>query len=156
MPKRSFYRTPFWNQRVHGSQTVTISARRLFYPDFSLMQEKLCQKRSLLVISEIVGLFGKRLAADHMYSLHNWDKFMQQVQTPLSRNIQKMFDSFFDFKNLHEIQRFSKNKISSIAILNILEVTDSEKCGYLNARTLVFWNTLPESISSRVANTDKI
>ena len=36
---------------------------------------------------------------------------------------------------------------------NISEVIDSEKCGYLNARKLLFQNTLPESTWSRVLNT---
>ena len=37
--------------------------------------------------------------------------------------------------------------------LNISEVSDSEKCGYLNAPKLLFQNTLRESTSSRVLNT---
>ena len=37
--------------------------------------------------------------------------------------------------------------------LNIFEVIDSEKCGYLNARKLLFQNTLRESTSSWVLNT---
>ena len=34
--------------------------------------------------------------------------------------------------------------------LNLLEVTDSEKCGYLNARKVLFSDTLPEFQSQRV------
>ena len=37
--------------------------------------------------------------------------------------------------------------------LNISEVTDSEKFGYLNARKLLFQNTLRGSTCSRVLNT---
>ena len=37
--------------------------------------------------------------------------------------------------------------------LNISEVTDSEKYGYLNGPKLVFQNTLRESTCSRVLNT---
>ena len=37
--------------------------------------------------------------------------------------------------------------------LNIWEVIDSEKCGYLNAQKLLFQNTLPESTCSQVLNT---
>ena len=37
--------------------------------------------------------------------------------------------------------------------LNISEVSDSEKCGYLNARKLLFQNTLRESTYPRVLNT---
>ena len=37
--------------------------------------------------------------------------------------------------------------------LNISEVIDSEKYGYLNAQKLLFQNTLRESTSSRILNT---
>ena len=37
--------------------------------------------------------------------------------------------------------------------LNILEVSDNENCGYLNARKLLFQNTLQESTCSQVLNT---
>ena len=37
--------------------------------------------------------------------------------------------------------------------LNIFEVIDSEKCGYLNVRKLPFQNTLRESTCTRVLNT---
>ena len=40
--------------------------------------------------------------------------------------------------------------------LNISEVIDSEKCGYLNARKLLFQNTLRGSTCSRVENVDVI
>ena len=36
--------------------------------------------------------------------------------------------------------------------LKIWQVTDSEKCGYLNARKLLFQNNLRESTCSRVLN----
>ena len=36
--------------------------------------------------------------------------------------------------------------------LNISEVTDSEKCGYLNARKILLQNILRESSCSRVLN----
>ena len=37
--------------------------------------------------------------------------------------------------------------------LNISEVSDSEKCGYLNSQNVLFQNTLRESTCSRVLNT---
>ena len=40
--------------------------------------------------------------------------------------------------------------------LNILEVINSEKCDCLNARKLMFQNTLPESKCSRLPNTAEI
>ena len=38
---------------------------------------------------------------------------------------------------------------------NILGVIESKKWGYLNARKLPFYNTLQESLCSRVRNTDE-
>ena len=37
--------------------------------------------------------------------------------------------------------------------LNILEVSDSEKCGYMNARKPLFQNNIRESTCSRVLDT---
>ena len=42
------------------------------------------QKRCLIARSEVLGLFGNFLTADHMYSSYKWEKFQQHVQTPLS------------------------------------------------------------------------
>ena len=48
-----------------------------------------------LVRSEILGLFGNTLTG--MYSRHNWDKFLQQVEMPLSSNFKKCPQFFFEF-----------------------------------------------------------
>ena len=71
MPKSSCFRTTFGNQSVHGSQTLTRSARQHFYPKFPLIQDKLSEKTSLLVRSKILRLFGKTVTADYMYYRHN-------------------------------------------------------------------------------------
>ena len=44
-------------------------------------------------------------------------------------------------------------KKDQLLSLNISEVIHSKKCGYLNARKLLFQNTLRESTCSRDANT---
>ena len=40
--------------------------------------------------------------------------------------------------------------------LNILQVIDSEKCGYLNARKLLFQNNFRDSACSQIRKTDEI
>ena len=41
-----------------------------FYHKFPLILDKLSRKTSLLLRSEVLGLFGNILTADHMYSRH--------------------------------------------------------------------------------------
>ena len=98
----SCFRTLFGNQRVHGSQTLTKCARRHFYPNFPLIWDKVSDKTSFLVISEILGLFGNWLTADHMFSRHNWYKFVKHVKTLLFPK-PKIFSAFFYFWNLHKV-----------------------------------------------------
>ena len=71
MPETSCFRTPFRSQGVHVSQTLLKSARQHFYPNSPIMGDKLGLKTSLLVRSEILGLIGNTLLADHMYSRHH-------------------------------------------------------------------------------------
>ena len=64
MNGRSCFRTSFRNQRVNGSHTLQNSAKGHFYlrfPSFSLRQ---ILKRSLLVRSEILGLYVNEMSAD--------------------------------------------------------------------------------------------
>ena len=90
MPESFCFRTPFESQSVHGSQTQLKSARQHFYPNFLLIQSKLSYKTSLLVRSEKLGLFGNTLAANHMYSRHNWGKFLQKFKTPLFEKLKTL------------------------------------------------------------------
>ena len=57
-----------------------------------------------------------------------------------------------DFWNLHKSLCIS-NKKDELYTWNISELIDSEKCSYLNARKLLFSNTLCGSMCSRVLNT---
>ena len=52
---------------------------------------------SLLVRSDILGLFGNTLTADLMNFPHNRDRFLQQVQTPLSEKPKTFFQFLFAF-----------------------------------------------------------
>ena len=133
----SCFRTPFEIQRVHGSQTLLKYAQQHFYPNFPLIQDNVSHKTSLLVTSGILGVFGNTLTANRMYSRHNWEKFPQHVQTPLPpkrKNFPEVFIAFSQStKNFAHFEK--KDQLHS---LNIWEIIDSEKCGYLNTRKLLF------------------
>ena len=75
MSESSCFTTSFQSERINGCQTLLKPAREHFYPSFLLTQAKLSWKTSFLARSEILGLFGNTLTADHMYSRHNWEKF---------------------------------------------------------------------------------
>ena len=95
MPEGCCFRTPLESQRVQRSQTLLKSTPHHFHRKFLLIQDKLSQRTSLFVRSEILGFFGNRLTADHMYSRHNWEKFLQHVQTPLSSETDNVFGNFY-------------------------------------------------------------
>ena len=106
---------------------------------------------SLLDIFEIIGLFGKTLTADHMYSRYRWEKFRQQGQTLFCQKKKRFCQNFIAcFQYTENSVHFQKK--GQLHRLNISEVIDSEKCGYFNPRKLLFENTLPDSTCSRVPN----
>ena len=155
MPESSSFRTPFGSQSVHEFQTLLTSATDNFYPHFAVIQHILSQKIVLLVRSKIVGVFGKTLPADDMYSRQNWGKLPQHVKIPLSQKRKTVFRIFIGF--LQSTQNFahfeSKGQLYS---LNSWEAIDSEKCGCLKAWKLVFQNTLWQSKCGRVPNNAEI
>ena len=63
---------------------------------------------------------------------------------------------FIAFWFLRKILRILKKKKDQVHSVNILQVIGSEKCGCLNDRKLLIWNTLQESTFSRVQNTAEI
>ena len=141
MPESSFFRKPLGNQRVQRSQTLTKSVRRHFYPNFPLIRHKLSYKISLLVRYEILGLFGNTLILDHMYSriiqISSRNRLKRRLSPKPKKTSQK---KFLHFSNLYKILRILKKR--SVSQRSILEVIDSEKCGYFR-----------ESTCSRVPNT---
>ena len=152
MPESSCFKTPFPSESVHRSQALLKSARQLFHTNFPLIEDEFSYKMSRLVRTERLGLFGNKLAADHMYSRHNWGTFLRQVKTPLSQKRKTLYQILIQF--LESTQNYvhfeEKDQLYSF---NIWEVIDSKICGYLNARKLLFWNTLPEWKCSVVPNT---
>ena len=93
-------------------------------------------------MSEILELFRNILTASQIYSRH----YLREISATSSNAIisKTFFQLFIEF--LQSPQNFAhfeeKDQLHS---LNILEVIDSDKCGYLNARKFLFYNTLPDS-----------
>ena len=69
------------------------------------------------------------------------EKFVQGVPLPLSQ-IRKTFSGIFISFSDSAQNSVHFQKKDHLYSLNILEVSDSEKCGYLNARKPLFQNTL--------------
>ena len=64
MYKKFRFRTPFGSQRVNGSQILQKSAPENVLAIVSLFRDKLSSKTSLIVRSEILGLFFNTVTAD--------------------------------------------------------------------------------------------
>ena len=100
-------------------------------------------------------MFGNALTADHMNSLHNRDKFLQKVETPLSHKPKIFLQFFFPFPKYAENFVHFENK-GQLHSSNILEVIDFDKGGSLNARKLPVQKNLRESTCSLVPNNDEL
>ena len=131
MRESSCFRTLFPSQSVHGKQTLLKSVWDDVYPNLSLIQDKLSQKTSLFLEFEILGLFSNTLAADHMYSHHNWGKFREDVKTGLCQKGKTFFWIFIAFlQSTQNFAHFEKN--GQLYSLNSWEIIGCEKCGCLN------------------------
>ena len=88
-------------------------------------------KESALVRCEILRMFFKTLTADDKYSGSNMQSLPHIFQTPLSQK-QKIFSGFFIafLKCAWNLEHFQKE--DEYPSLNISEIIDAEKCGYLN------------------------
>ena len=82
---------------------------------------------SLIVISEIVGLFVKTLTADDEYSLRSSGILLQPIQMQLSKKQVNFFKFFTQF--LRSTSTFSNKKMTLIAFifLKLLNVNDALK-----------------------------
>ena len=94
---RSFFRTPFGNQRVNGFQTPLKVARHHYYPFFPWISGKLSCKKAALLSWNILRLFANTLTADDKYSCRTMQNFLQQLQTLLSQKRKTFFSYFIVF-----------------------------------------------------------
>ena len=147
----SCFRTFFQSLSVYRSQTLLKHALHHFHSNFPLICKKLSWKISLLVRSTILGLLGNTFTADHMYSGHRWEKLPQQVQT-LSSQQSKDFREFYS--NIPVSRKFwAFRRKRSASWLKYSRIHLAWGMWSFNTRKLLFYNTLPESKSSRVSNT---
>ena len=88
-----------------------------FHHIFSSLREKWSYKMSLLMTSEILGIFVNTLTAVEKYSLHNGENLRQPIQMYLSKK-QKCFFKFFALLwNVHQILNSLKRKMSRIVYI---------------------------------------
>ena len=80
MPKKLHFRTSFDSQHNKGCQTLLKSARQYLYHVFPSLSEIWSQKISLLLISEIFGLFASTLTADDKYAPPNSENIDHAIQ----------------------------------------------------------------------------
>ena len=130
------------------------SPRLHFYPTFPVLWDKLSQKTSFLFRSKILGLFDNTLTVNHIYFRHNWGKFPQQVQMPLSQKKNILSDFFCIFEMYVKFCAFWKK--GSLYSFTTMEVLDSKKCRCLNGSKLLFQSFLRKSSRSRIPSTDEI
>ena len=80
------------------------------------MWDRLSWKSSLLVRSEILGLFVNGFTADEKYSRHNREKIPQPVQMQLSKkNENFLWKIPLRFWNLNKISNIFRKKVNHIA-----------------------------------------
>ena len=115
MPKKSCVRTSMDSQRVKISERCVKSAQHYFCHVFWSLWKGISSKDSLLVVSEILRLFGNILRPHGKYSL--------SVKASVWRNkfkcsylkFKKNFLNFLlHFQNLHKIWNTLKKKMSLI------------------------------------------
>ena len=129
--RRSYFRTPFGNQRVNGFQTPLKVGRRHYYPFFRCISGKLSWKKTDLLWSKILRLFANTLTADDKNSCRKMQNFLQQLQTLLSEK-RKTFSGFFIafLKCAWNLQRLWKK--DECPSLIISEIIVSERGCYWN------------------------
>ena len=143
MPESSCFRTPFWGQRVNGSQTLLKSTRQCFYPNFPLISEKLSWKRRILVRSEILPLILTRWRPITCVFIIIERTSSNKFKRNYLQNQKYFLTILLYFWNLDNIlSNLKKNQLHS---LHISQIIDYEECGYLNALKLPFQNTLSKS-----------
>ena len=129
MSKRSYFRTRFGKQRVSGFETLLKSARQHYYRMLPRIWDKLSWKISVLVRSEMLGLFVNTLTAEYMHSSRNMQNLPQQLQTRFYLK-RKVFAGFLIafLKCTSSFEHFEKKDEPSS--FSIAEIIGSKRSGY--------------------------
>ena len=102
MLESSPFRTLFPSRRFAGCKTLLKSPRQHFYSKSSLMWDTLSWRTSLLVRSEVLGLFANALTANHRYSCHHFREISATSSNTIiskTKNILCIFYSLFSIYN---------------------------------------------------------
>ena len=120
--RKSWFRTPFGNQRVNGFQTPLKVARHHYYPFFQWISGKLSWKKTALLWSKILGHFANTLTADDKYSFRYMQNLLHKLQTLLSQKRKTFSWYFIPFlkcaKNFKHFEK--KNECPSLIISEII------------------------------------
>ena len=152
MPKSSSPRTTSSSPRVHKSQTLLKSAPHHFYPNFPFLLENLFGKHISQSNPKCLDSLLTHWCLITCILLISERKSSNKIKRNSVKNQKQFLKSVLHFSNLHEILLIWKKKYQCDSS-NILEVIDSEKCSCLNAKKLLFQNTLQESTCSRLPKT---
>ena len=85
MSEKSHFRGCLDKQYGKRAQTLLKSASQHLYRIHWSLARKLCSKKSLLLICQILGMLGNTLAADEKYNVLNRDNLMMRIQMQLSQ-----------------------------------------------------------------------
>ena len=105
------------------------------------MRDRLSWKRRVLVRSEILRLFFKKLTEDDRYSGHNRENFPKPIQMQLSKKRKTFSEVFVAFLKSTSSFEYSEEK-DELHSLSISENRDSGRRGYLIVEKVLFQNTL--------------
>ena len=95
------FRTPFDSQQDNRFEILLKSKRRHLYHFFSSLCGKWNRKMSLLVLSEILGLFINTMTVDDMYSFPNNENLPQPIQMQLSKKQKNFFSNFYSISKIY-------------------------------------------------------
>ena len=94
MSKKSCFRGPIDKQHGKRAQTLLKSAPQDLYHVYWSLRRQVTQRKSLLLICQILGLLANTLAADDRYPVPNRENLMIPIEMQLSQK-QKTFAYFF-------------------------------------------------------------
>ena len=117
---------------VKVSQLLLKSAQQQLYPIASSLWEKLDEKKSHLVISEILGLFVNTLFADDQYFPYIRQKLPQPIQLQLSKKAKYFLNFLLNSLNVHQIFNFLFFKNMSFIAEFFSKIFDCKRRGSLN------------------------
>ena len=117
MFKKLCFRKPFESQHAKVSEILLKSGWQQFCHIFQSLWKRLTLKMSVLVISEILGLFVNILTADDSYSPRKKENLRQPIQMQLSKKQNLFLNFLLLFWNLEQVSKFLTKKLTVTAYI---------------------------------------